>query len=60
LDKRTSEAATTLEKNQIKSNILKCFEKLISCQTESNQNFKSNKHPDNLPTNSMPLVENED
>ena len=52
------EAAATL--NRIKSNVVKCFDKLNSCQTQLDQNCQSNKPKNGISTNQVALVENED
>ena len=51
------EAVATL--NQIKSNVVKCFDELNSCQTQLDQNCRSNKPNKGISTNQVALVENE-
>ncbi|PLW29463.1 hypothetical protein PCANC_15052 [Puccinia coronata f. sp. avenae] len=52
-----SEAVATL--NQIESNVVKCFDKLNSCQTQLDQNHRSDKPNNGISTNQVALFENE-
>jgi hypothetical protein len=53
-----SEAVATL--NRIKSTVVQCFNELNSCQTQLDQNRRSDKPNDSLSTNQISSVENKD